>query len=295
LGEWLSPAAQAAPCGAREHSRAAPPAIIRAGKQISGDQQHQMSALPNIIFLGNSSKEALLDSLRWQDIHAHLHKSTDPGEALVLVERFTPSLILLDLDNDRIDVLDFLNHLSASGAAFPPQVIGLTEKNPLQLIIESVKMGVSDVINIKQEADKLCVRLGNLQRREQSRQLGNAFHRQQMAQFDFSAITGESPGMQRVFGMLSKIIRRKWVTVLITGETGTGKELIARTIHFNNFEQYQPFVEINCNALPENLLESELFGYEKGAFRTRNSAKKGFLSWRITARCFWMKSATLAR
>ncbi len=235
-----------------------------------------MTVLPNIVFLGNSSKEALLDSLHWQEIRAQLHKSTDPDKALALVEQFTSPLVLLDFDNAKIDVLNFLDNLhGAIGQPQQPKIIGLTEKNPLKLVIESVKMGVNDVINIQQEPHKLQQQLCGLYPQQQARIQGDDLYQTQKGQFDFSEMIGESPEMQRVYKILSKIIRRKWVTVLISGETGTGKELIARTIHFNNFDQYQPFVEINCNALPENLLESELFGYEKGAFTDAKHLKKG--------------------
>ncbi|MDW7680401.1 MAG: sigma 54-interacting transcriptional regulator, partial [bacterium] len=81
--------------------------------------------------------------------------------------------------------------------------------------------------------------------------------------------------MQSIFNLLSKIVKRKWVTVLLLGETGTGKGLTARAIHYNSFDSYRPFVEINCNTLPENLLESELFGHEKGAFTDAKTQKKG--------------------
>jgi transcriptional regulator with GAF, ATPase, and Fis domain len=81
--------------------------------------------------------------------------------------------------------------------------------------------------------------------------------------------------LQQVLAMVAKIIQRQWITVLVRGETGTGKELIARTIHYNSSTQTQPFVEINCSTIPEPLLEAELFGYEKGAFTDAKSRKKG--------------------
>jgi transcriptional regulator with PAS, ATPase and Fis domain len=90
-------------------------------------------------------------------------------------------------------------------------------------------------------------------------------------------IVGESPKMLELFKIMDKISVTPTATVLIRGESGTGKELIARALHYNSPKQSQPFVEINCAALPENLLESELFGYEKGAFTDARKTKPGLL------------------
>jgi two-component system response regulator HydG len=95
------------------------------------------------------------------------------------------------------------------------------------------------------------------------------------ARYDFSRIVGESPGVQRALERAARVIPRDTVTVLITGETGTGKELLAQAIHYNGPRGREPFVEVNCAALPENLLEAELFGYEKGAFTDARAAKPG--------------------
>jgi transcriptional regulator with PAS, ATPase and Fis domain len=93
--------------------------------------------------------------------------------------------------------------------------------------------------------------------------------------YDFSRIVGESPGVHRALERAARVIPRDTVTVLITGETGTGKELLAQAIHYNGPRGREPFVEVNCAALPENLLEAELFGYEKGAFTDARAAKPG--------------------
>lgn len=94
--------------------------------------------------------------------------------------------------------------------------------------------------------------------------------------YDFSKIIGHSKSMQKVFDLMSKVLNSE-VTVLVQGETGTGKELIAHAIHYNSSRRNKEFVVQNCAALPENLLESELFGYEKGAFSGANAAKKGLI------------------
>jgi len=93
--------------------------------------------------------------------------------------------------------------------------------------------------------------------------------------YDFEAIVGESRKLRDALARLSRIIPRDGVTVMVTGETGTGKELVARAVHFNGPRRSGPFVEINCAALPATLLEAELFGYEQGAFTDARTAKPG--------------------
>ena len=95
----------------------------------------------------------------------------------------------------------------------------------------------------------------------------------QRDRYDFSKLLGRSPALLAALGRAAKVIPRPSATVLVTGETGTGKELLARAIHYNGPRAMKPFVEINCTALPENLLEAELFGYEAGAFTDAKAAK----------------------
>ena len=98
---------------------------------------------------------------------------------------------------------------------------------------------------------------------------------QQRSRYDYTQLIGESAGLRKALEMTTRITPHREATVLITGETGTGKELIARAIHYNGAGADRPFVEINCSALPTNLLESELFGYEPGAFTDARIAKPG--------------------
>jgi two-component system response regulator AtoC len=90
-------------------------------------------------------------------------------------------------------------------------------------------------------------------------------------------LVGNHPSLLRIFGEIEKVSRISGVTVLITGESGTGKELIARALHRLSYQEKRPFVEVNCSAIPENLLEAELFGHEKGAFTDAKAQRKGLL------------------
>ena len=102
-----------------------------------------------------------------------------------------------------------------------------------------------------------------------------ALAREERTRYDFSRMIGESAGLRAALERAARVIPRGSATILITGETGTGKELLAQAIHYNGPRSAQPFVEVNCSALPANLLEAELFGYEKGAFTGAVAAKPG--------------------
>jgi len=105
----------------------------------------------------------------------------------------------------------------------------------------------------------------------------SAFAAGERAKLHFDGILGESPALLAALDRAARVIPRATVTVLVTGETGTGKELLARAIHYNGPRREAPFVDVNCAAIPENLLESELFGHEKGAFTGASGAKPGLM------------------
>jgi DNA-binding NtrC family response regulator len=105
----------------------------------------------------------------------------------------------------------------------------------------------------------------------------SAFAAEERTKFHFDGILGDSPALHAALDRAARVIPRPSVTVLITGETGTGKELLARAIHYNGPRRDSPFVDVNCAAIPENLLESELFGHEKGSFTGATGAKPGLM------------------
>jgi len=194
-------------------------------------------------------------------------------EALGLMRREMPQAVAVDFDLPDLQPMEFIK--KALEESSPPTFLGVTQHGSSRQALSAVRAGFHDVINLAEEPGKLQSELAKLIARWQEHKKAASLHAQQREKFDFSKLIGNSPAMTEMLDVLGKIIQRKWVTVLLRGETGTGKELIARTIHYNCSSPTQPFVEINCSAIPENLLEAELFGYEKGAFTDAKIRKKG--------------------
>ncbi len=144
-----------------------------------------------------------------------------------------------------------------------------------RLATRLVRAGASEYFALPQDYEPLRSWLREQAARLESLAHRTAFAAGESAKYRFEGILGESATLRRALDMAARIIPHRNVTVLVTGETGTGKELLARAIHYNGPRSEAPFVDINCAAIPENLLESELFGHEKGAFTGAISAKPG--------------------
>jgi DNA-binding NtrC family response regulator len=141
----------------------------------------------------------------------------------------------------------------------------------------SVRAGADDYFALPQDLSALQSWLRDAVGRLQAEQEAAVFTESERATFHFNGILGDSDALRAALARASRVIPRAGVTVLLTGETGTGKELLARAIHYNGPRREAPFVDVNCAAIPENLLESELFGHEKGAFTGATAAKPGLM------------------
>jgi len=198
--------------------------------------------------------------------------TSDPAQAERLLDEHEFDLVLTDLRMTPVDGLGILRRCKERDANM--QVLLITAFSTVETAVEAMKAGAFDYIlkPFKLSELKLVTRralehratiLENDQLKEILRQ-----------KYDLSNIIGNSPAMQRVFERIRKVADTD-ATVLITGESGTGKELVAKAIFANGRRHDKPFVSINCGALPETLLESELFGYVKGAFTGASSDRHG--------------------
>ncbi len=193
-------------------------------------------------------------------------------EALTLVEKFGPDVILTDVRMPRMGGLDLLTTLKAKG--IESTVIVMSAYGNLDLALEAMKAGAYDYIPKPFKGDEVLLTLRKAEERESLRRENRALRQEIRRESMFDEILAKSAPMQAIFKTIAKVADYK-TTALITGESGVGKELVARAIHNRSSRRGGPFVAVNCGAIPEPLLESELFGYRRGAFTDAVSDKAG--------------------
>jgi len=197
----------------------------------------------------------------------------DSGEsALALVDTFGPDVILTDVRMPKMGGLDLLATLRAKQNM--ATVIVMSAYGNVDLALEAMKAGAYDYVGKPFKPDEIVLALKKAEERESLRRENAALKSQIRAESQFESILAKSASMQEIFRTITKIADFK-TTVLISGESGVGKELVAKAIHARSTRKNQPFVAINCGAIPENLLESELFGHKKGAFTDANADRRG--------------------
>ena len=193
-------------------------------------------------------------------------------EGLRLLEETRPDLLLLDLVMPGRSGLDLLSELSERGEA--PPVIVLSATKTLATAVEAMKLGAADYVTKPFEIDALRLKVRHiLQHRALEEEVARL--RDEVAGRErLGRIVGRTPVMQQVFRALERVATSR-ANVLLTGESGTGKELAARAIHGLGPRASGPFVAVNCGAIPEHLIESELFGHERGAFTGAHERRIG--------------------
>src|SRR5580658_301311 len=194
--------------------------------------------------------------------------------AIETLETQCPELVITDLylDKTRTHGLEILQKARALNP--PSTVIVITAYATIETAVDAMKKGAFDYLEKPFKVDdlRLCIQRALSYNDAVSE---NIYLRKQLKKkYQFNQLIGNSPMIQDVFKLIERVADTD-STILILGESGTGKELVARALHFNSRRQFAPFVPINCSALPENLLESELFGHCKGAFTGAINDKKG--------------------
>lgn len=199
-------------------------------------------------------------------------EASDTAEGLARVQKEAFDHILCDLYMEPTNGLGFLRQAKEMGVS--ANIIMMSGQADVDEALKAIELGAGDYIHKPFSRGQVLFVLKRAE--EQARlQLENAFLRAEVQkQCAFHNIVAKSEKMHRIFRIIEKVADYK-TTVLITGESGTGKELVAKAVHFNSHRRKAPFVAINCGGIPENLLESELFGHVKGAFTDAVRGKKG--------------------
>lgn len=180
--------------------------------------------------------------------------------------------ILCDIRMPHMDGLAFLQEIKRSGVE--ATIIVMSAYGTVDIAIEAMKLGAYDYISKPFKPDEIILILRKAEEREQLRKENQLLRKEVAREYSFENIVSKNERMRELFDIIKKVSRYK-STVLITGESGTGKELVARALHYNSDRSQKPFIAVNCGAIPENLLESELFGHAKGAFTDAIRMKKG--------------------
>jgi two-component system response regulator AtoC len=205
--------------------------------------------------------------------HGYEVETASSGEeALGMVDSFGPDVVLTDVRMPKMGGLDLLSTLKAKGNE--ATVIVMSAYGNMDLALDAMKAGAYDYVQKPFKPDEVVLALRKAEERELLRRENRALRDEIRKEHRFEDILAKSARMQEIFRTISKIADYK-TTVLVTGESGVGKELVARAIHRRSSRRGGPFVAVNCGAIPENLLESELFGHKKGAFTDAVHDRKG--------------------
>jgi DNA-binding NtrC family response regulator len=195
------------------------------------------------------------------------------AEAVKQFQTELPAGVLLDIDLPDGSGLDVLREIKREN----PEaiVIMITGNVKVDSTISALRGGAYDFIGKPINLEELRVTLRNAIETRQLRREVAQVRKERAREFNFSQIVGESPAMKKMLGLAAKVAESEVSSVLLQGESGTGKDLVAKAIHYGSQRAEGPFVAVNCAALPATLIESELFGYEKGAFTDAKARKEG--------------------
>jgi len=217
--------------------------------------------------------------IRWMLRQALIEWNYVPVEAadiqsgLQLFDAEQPALTLLDINFSDSSGLDMLRKIKSRQP--DANVITITENGLIENSIAAFRAGAYDVLTKPIDLGKLQIAVRNAFQTEKARPKAQKPLLSPAAKFNFEQIIGESPKIKELISLAEKVAASNVSSILLQGESGTGKDILAKAIHYSSERANNPFVAINCAAIPANLIESELFGYEKGSFTDAKNLKEG--------------------
>jgi DNA-binding NtrC family response regulator len=217
-----------------------------------------------------NARTALADILR-SDGYA-VETAGDGFKALGHLDDFAPDVVLTDLNMPGIDGVELLRKVKERDAELP--VVLMTAFGGVETAVSAMREGAADYLTKPLNTDELSIVLERTIERTKLRREASDLRNQIRSRYSFDNIVGSSQEMQRVFKTVAQVAPSR-ATVLLTGESGTGKELVAAAIHHHSPRAAGPFVKLHCAALAESLLESELFGHERGAYTGADRKREG--------------------
>jgi two-component system, NtrC family, response regulator PilR len=242
--------------------------------QPAASRQPTSSAPPRILVTDDerSMRELLAIVLKREGYDVVLAENGQQGVAAI--ERGGIDLVVSDIKLPDMSGVDVLRTAKAADAGLP--TIMMTAFASTETAVEAMRLGACDYLIKPFDVDELKIKVREKLETRQLRQENVLLKRTLNQPHAMGGMIGRSPSMLAVFDLIESVARTT-STVLVTGESGTGKELVARALHFQSLRRDRPFVAVNCGALPETLLESELFGHMRGAFTGAEATKKGLV------------------
>ncbi len=196
----------------------------------------------------------------------------DGIEGLQLVSTEKPDLVLLDIKMPGMSGLEVLEKLNKADSR--PEVIMVSGHGETEYVVDSIKLGAAEFINKPFDVQEVEIHINGVLERSQLRQQVTELKSELKQRDTYANFIGDSAAMNKVRGIIEQVADSE-LTVLIRGESGTGKEIVSRSLHQLSSRKDKPFIKVNCAAIPRDLLEAELFGYEKGAFTGAHKNKQG--------------------
>jgi len=199
-------------------------------------------------------------------------QASDAQEGLELFRKEAPHLVLLDVILPGTDGLSVLQTMRAENRTAP--VIMLTGTKSVKTAVDAMKFGAADYLSKPFDVEELRIIVERALNDQELQQEVKQLRAQVVRRYAFHNLIGKSSSMQDIYTKIEQVADSR-TTVLIAGESGTGKELVAKALHYNSGRRERPFIALNCAAIPETLIESELFGHEKGSFTDATARRVG--------------------